>query len=487
MTEGFVVTDTPEFFNDICEEIRIFIDIKKIHPTEEIPQTGLTVVTRLLQQSRTYEAVCTFYMDGAQLISGQASQPLANQDDVLETKRLQKRAVKSAVFRCLRAQTGIRPPWGSLTGIRPAKLARDLSAKLGENEARRAFLVDFDVRPEKIDLAFDTASAQTQILESIRPEDRDVYIGIPFCRTRCSYCSFASNDIGKFGHLVQSYLDQLFLEMQEGKQWAKKVRALYLGGGTPSALPEVQFSRLVRKAAELFAPEREFCVEAGRPDSITAEKLGVMKECGVTRISINPQTLHDETLRAIGREHTAAEFMKSFELARKLGFDNINVDLIAGLPGEDADMLYQTMKGVLALRPENITVHTLAIKRASKYAREQAEFPSREMAEKMVGLSQKMLYENGYRPYYLYRQKHMMGNLENVGYSLPGYQGIYNIDMMEEAVSILAFGAGAISKRILPKENRIERSANVSDLKNYLERTQEMCQRKDVLFCDKSC
>jgi len=261
-----------------------------------------------------------------------------------------------------------------------------------------------------------------------------------------------------------------------------KIRSVYIGGGTPTALDEKSLRLLLEQCSLYFGKPMEFTVEAGRPDTITMQKLEIIKDYA-RRISINPQTLNDDTLKRIGRAHTVEDFLNKFALARECGFDFINTDVIAGLPGENLSDIENTICGIASLQPENITVHTLAVKRASRLNEEVDFMPvNPQTAQQMIELCAQVLKNNGYHPYYMYRQKYMSGNLENTGYTKKGFECIYNIDIMEETVTNLAFGAGAITKRVLQKENRIERAPNVSDLLHYISRTKEMAQRKIALF-----
>ena len=404
--------------------------------------------------------------------------------DMLFYKKHTKRLVKINIYRLLSDYFNQKMPWGSLTGIRPSKLARELTLEYaGAEQAQKAFAQVFDVSNEKSRLAFEIAAHQKNILESVREGDADVYIGIPFCSSRCHYCSFASNDINKCAKYVDTYLDCLYAEMRTVLSALKpNIRSVYIGGGTPTALDETRLKNLLETCASYFRNVKEFTVEAGRPDTITKEKLRIIKGYA-GRISINPQTFHDDTLKLIGRAHTTQDFLEKYEWASAMGFDCINTDIIAGLPGENPLDVEKTITGIAALQPQNVTVHTLAIKRASILNDENAyKTPSQKEAQNMLDICENVLRQVGYYPYYMYRQKYMMGNLENTGYTKPGKECIYNIDIMEETVSILAFGAGAITKRVIPKENRIERAANVSDLLHYIARTQEMASRKIDLF-----
>ena len=312
-----------------------------------------------------------------------------------------------------------------------------------------------------------------------------VYIGIPFCTTRCTYCSFSSGELGK-GKLVEPYLDALFREMEECSGMiaatGRQLRAVYVGGGTPTSLNEEQLKRLLDKMMQCFPGAMEYTVEAGRPDTITPGKLAAIKAAGVGRISINPQTMNDETLRIIGRAHTAQQVIDAYAMARLAGIHHINMDVIAGLPGETVADFARTMDFAKQLRPESLTVHTLAIKRSTRLHFENYRFPTGVEAAQMVQLGLDTARALGMQPYYLYRQKNMAGNQENIGYAIPGHACQYNVDIMEETTHILALGAGGISKRVYEDEGHIGRAPNVANIEHYIARVDEMIQRKRELF-----
>lgn len=423
-----------------------------------------------------YTCHCQLFVDNI-LICEYSKKIKITEQSPLEVKKLEKRLLKQCVFRLFKILTEVNTPWGSLTGVRPSKLMRELVFQNGETKAKQIFQAEFDVSTVKTELAFYVMKNQQKIIESIADNDFDVYIGIPFCPQRCTYCSFASNDINKFSDSVNIYLDKLIFELSQFSSNTAP-RAIYIGGGTPSALNEEQIERLLITVKQTFKSPAEYTFEAGRPDTITPEKLALLKNFGVDRISINPQTMNDETLRIIGRNHTGDDIISAYKMAHSAGFKNINADLIAGLPNENLSDIKNTLDKMLSLSPAGITVHTLAKKRASGLS----ELPEVTDVNEMIEYCYSTLTQRGFIPYYMYRQKYMSGNLENVGYCKPENIGIYNIDIMEETVNILAFGCGAISKRIFKAENRIERAPNVSDLENYISRTEEMIKRKKDLF-----
>lgn len=404
---------------------------------------------------------------------------------LLAEKRALKRLCKQTLYDLCKDVTGMTPPWGSLTGIRPTRLVYEAMEHGAALDAACAQVgAEFDVSAEKLALLRDIVTVQSQLLP---PEDGavDVYVGIPFCTTRCAYCSFLSGELGR-GKLVEPYLAALFQEMEAGAQLlaesGRRLRAVYVGGGTPTALNADQLRRLLHLLMKRFPGAVEYTVEAGRPDTLTPEKLALIREAGVRRISINPQTMNDKTLQIIGRRHTVAQVYEAYAMAREAGFRHINMDVIAGLPGEDLADFERTMAGARELKPESLTVHTLAIKRSSVLHLENAPLPPAELAAEMVRMGHAAAAELGMLPYYLYRQKNMAGNQENVGYALPGHACQYNVDIMEETTHILALGAGGISKRIYPEQGRIEREPNVSNIEQYIARVEEMVGRKRRLF-----
>ena len=467
-------TNLPEFFNELCEVIRLFYGIVDIRPDE-----GETLIAHVHSEENG-EWIERFSSDGTSI---EHRAPIVRGG--LEEKRCLKRAAKTGCFLLMREITGTCPPWGSLTGIRPTRLMYELREGGIEGEQARVEMQRrFYVSPEKTQLLSDILDMQRGLIDT--PDDEyDLYIGIPFCPTRCAYCSFASGELGN-GALVEPYLAALKREMALSAalmaERGLKLRAAYMGGGTPTALTADQLASLLDEALRLFPGAREWTVEAGRPDTIDRNKLRVLKERGIERISVNPQTFSDETLRVIGRAHTAQQTIDAFNLAREMGIHHINMDLIAALPGETEADFARSLEKTIALNPESITVHTLAIKRSSRLHEENRYHADAEAAARMVTYARETLSGALYRPYYLYRQKYMAGNLENVGYAKSGYACLYNIDNMEETTRILALGAGAITKWLFPRERRIERAPNVRNIEQYIDRAEEMADRKRTLI-----
>ena len=400
-----------------------------------------------------------------------------------------KNRIKQELYRRLSGETGRSLPWGSLTGIRPVKIPMGFLADgRGEEEIASYMEKTYFCSREKIALATEIAKRELSVIRRLEKENGySLYVGIPFCPTTCAYCSFASYPLERFSDRKEDYLKALFQELSSVSELFsdRPLLTVYVGGGTPTALEAEELDRLLRALWNLFPMKEalELTVEAGRPDSITKEKLAVLKEHGVTRISVNPQTFSQKTLDLIGRRHTVEQTVESYALARSMGFTNINMDLIMGLPGETEEDVLHTLEEVKRLAPEDITVHSLALKRASRLKIEWDSYRAFQMknTDAQMKLTEAACRELGRLPYYLYRQKNMAGNFENVGYAAPGKEGLYNIFMMEEVGDIAACGAGTVSKRVFP-DGRIERCDTVKDLPQYISRIGEMIERKRRLF-----
>ena len=403
-----------------------------------------------------------------------------------------KNTLKQNLYEMLSGYTGESLPWGTLTGIRPTKIPMKLLEEGADRDAIASYMKEtYLASDEKIRLSIDIAERELKLLSKIDYENGySLYIGIPFCPTTCLYCSFTSYPLSAWAKRVDAYLDALEYEIDyvAVKFAGKRLNAIYIGGGTPTTLEPYQLDRLIRKIKCSFdlSDCLEFTVEAGRPDSITREKLLVLRRHGISRISINPQTMKDETLRLIGRHHTVEQTRESFLLARELGFDNINMDLILGLPGEDLTDVRRTMEQIRELEPDNITVHSLALKRAARLNMFKENYKDYRMVntQEHMELVASCAREMGLSPYYLYRQKSMAGNLENVGYAAHGKAGVYNILIREEKQTIVACGAGSITKRV-SSDGRIERCENVKDVALYIEKIDEMIDRKRRLLAEK--
>ena len=407
----------------------------------------------------------------------------ADRADVPSRRRLLQNAYYDAAM-----QLRDPPEWGSLSGVRPTKLTtRCLLSGGTARDADRLLRERYHVSPARRRLCVEASLATAEAVKRLEPNDVSVYIGIPFCPTRCIYCSFVSASTEKTAGLLPQYLDALIREVETvGRLLAesgRRVRTLYIGGGTPTTLSTPQLRRLMDAIRTHFDLSGliEYTVEGGRPDTLDDEKLRAIRAGGCDRMSINPQTMNDAVLRAVGRRHTAAQTVAAFEAARRAGFDGINMDLIAGLPGDTPGSFAASLDAVLALAPSNVTVHTLALKRGAELAMRQLTLPSAEEVRQMLQYAERALRERGYAPYYLYRQKYMSGSFENVGWCKPGYAGLYNIYMMEELHSILSLGGGAMTKINLP-DGTLERFHNPKFPQQYLARLDDVLAQKAQAF-----
>lgn len=396
--------------------------------------------------------------------------------------------VTSAIYKTFCEYLSYYPSWGMLTGIHPVKLFIEHVNSFGKTEAERIFKEDYFVSEEKLEICRKIASVQKPSTDKLQENDFSLYISIPFCPTRCSYCSFVSQSIEKHKKLIEPYVEALLKEIEETaritKETGLRLVTAYMGGGTPTTLNADQLKRVINKVKECFDMSfcREFTVEAGRPDTIDENKLLALKEMEITRISINPQTLQDNVLENIGRKHSAQDVIDALELARSLGFNNINMDLIAGLEGDTLETFIDTLNKVTKLNPENVTVHSLALKRSAfLFHNEDVKgyHQNKSLAEKMIDYSFEKLLDCGYMPYYLYRQSRMIGNQENTGWAKSGTECEYNIYTMDETHTVIACGAGGVSKIKDPYSNRLERIFNLKYPNEYLLRFNEMIERKE--------
>lgn len=398
-----------------------------------------------------------------------------------------RQGLKKTLYTVLSEITGKKMPWGILTGIRPTKIVHNYKDKKYSEAFIEAKLMDvYCISREKVNLMMEIARKEEEILSGNKEEEISLYIGIPFCPTRCLYCSFTSYSLEENKEQVGVYLDALIKEIQAvaASVQGKPIRSLYIGGGTPTSLDNGQLERLLKEVEKCFNIEEieEYTIEAGRPDTLNRHKLKLMKQYKVDRISINPQTMSQKTLDGVGRSHTVEDIVDTFYMAREECHDNINMDLIIGLPGETQKDVENTMRELEKLQPDSITVHTMAIKRASRLKEQIEGYDLAKVAdiEKMLQITAKGAKAMGMEAYYMYRQKDILGNFENVGYAIPGKESIYNIQMIAEQQTIIAMGAGAISKEISPSYKKIKRIPNVKNLEQYIDRIDEMIDRKGL-------
>ena len=485
-----VKLNEPNFEYDIHSLIKAF------YPEENV---SVTAEEKKYDEAVTTELVITYGNTSIKIIWEDAKVAHEFQVDASDRKETKNR-LKQELYQILSKQTGEELPWGTLTGIRPTKIPMKLLEEGKGREEIKAYMQEtYFASDEKIELSMDIAERELSLLQKLDYENGySLYIGIPFCPTTCLYCSFTSYPLFSWRNKVDLYLDALEKEIDfvAAKFYHKHLNSIYIGGGTPTTLEPYQLDRLIRKIKCSFdlSDCLEFTVEAGRPDSITREKLEVLKKWGISRISINPQTMKDETLKLIGRHHTVAQTVESFQMARELGFDDINMDLIMGLPEESLEDVKNTMEQIAELKPDNLTVHSLALKRAARLNMFKEDYKDYKMVntKEHMNLVASYAKELGLEPYYLYRQKSMAGNLENVGYASKGKAGVYNILIMEEKQTIMALGAGATTKFVFRDNQaegntntdatvpdyRMERVENVKDVQNYLDRIDEMIERK---------
>ena len=457
--------------------IRIFFPLEKINVVDELPE-------------ETDDCVITYFKDGVigcevKLFCGNDKrEALVDNKDGKE----QELILAKLLYDIFTSMTGIVPSWGVLTGVRPSKLMRTLIAENGENEAVEYFRNELLVSDKKTSLALSVAKAEDRIIALSGEKSYSLYVSIPFCPTRCSYCSFVSHSIAQAKKLIPDYVRLLCDELREisviADKLGLKLETIYFGGGTPTSLDEESLRAVTDAVSKYFDVEnvREYTIEAGRPDTLNKEKLEIMKNAGVTRISINPQTFNSQVLENIGRKHSPEMTLEAFKMARDAGFDNINMDFIAGLPGDTYDSFKNSIDTAVSLDPENITIHTLALKRAANIVTKGETDSVYKETAKMLDYADSALHSEEYFPYYMYRQSKTVGNNENVGWSKEGKECLYNIYMMEEIHTVLAAGGGAVTKLKNQADGRIERIFNFKYPYEYISRFNELLERKKYIY-----
>lgn len=478
-----IYTNEKDFKYELEKLCRIFLPFEKItfeHPVDCISGDNYAVIESADGRKRFN---CTLKLDG-RLQKRNKDLPLSADSDTAEL------TAALLLFDCFTAVTGYTSPWGILTGVRPAKLMGRLISEMGQERAVKYFKDTLLVSDSKTELCLSCRIGEDHAVSLSRPDDFSLYISVPFCPSRCSYCSFVSHSVEQAKKLIPQYVKLLCEELRVTAEYAKRsglsLRTVYIGGGTPTTLSPEQLTMVMDTVKDSFSLEGllEYTVEAGRPDTVTAEKLAVIKSGGATRISINPQTMNDGVLQKIGRRHTVQQMLDAFYLAREQGFDNINTDLIAGLTGDTLESFKSTVDQIIDLSPENVTVHSLSMKRASNLAALKGVFDSAASASvgDMVEYARSALCDAGIKPYYMYRQSKTVGNLENVGYAKQGFEGLYNIYIMDETHSILACGASAVTKLREPGGNYIERIFNYKYPYEYISRFEEVLRRKEGIL-----
>ena len=440
-----------------------------------------------LREGDTYAVGITVLTYGGKKARGEARVRVAGVFDEYERERLRQRALKLSFFRAAREVTGVTPSWGALTGIRPAKLVRSMmEGGMTAAQADRVLRETYCVSPARRRLALESAAAGLKAKNELRPEEISLYIGIPFCPTRCAYCSFVSASVEKSFKLMEPYLEALTAEIDAAGRMVRetglRVKSFYMGGGTPTTLSARQMDALLTKVNESFDLSgcAEYCIEAGRPDTIDREKLQVLLDHGADRISVNPQSLEAQVLEAIGRHHSPEDIERAMELAVSMGFPHVNMDLIAGLPADTPEGFRRTLDRCMTFGADNITVHTLSLKKGSRILLEGLPIPTAEDVAAMLDYADPALRARGFQPYYLYRQKYMSGSFENVGWCISGAEGLYNIYIMEELHSILSLGAGGSTKMVDTKRNRIERVFHPKFPLEYIQRPEKLAENLET-------
>lgn len=478
----YLTVKNHKFHYEMENLVRVFFPDKKITVCDSIPDEGEYCLTELNGHKVT---VSLNLGEKEYTHSEEVSVKAKFQDESDESFLERKMAIM--LFEILSNATSYTPPWGILTGVRPAKLMSNLIKKMGEDKAKRYFIQELQVSEEKTNLAFLVAKAEAPITEMTKPDSFSLYVSIPFCPTRCSYCSFISHSNESAKKLIPQYLEKLCEEIEYtgkiAKELSLRLESVYIGGGTPTVLSAEQLKKITDciKANFDLSSIREYTIEAGRPDSLSEDKFSVMLSSDCSRISINPQTFNDDVLKEIGRNHNSEMTLNAFKSARKIGFKNINMDLIAGLPTDTLDSFEKTLDTAISLGAENITVHTLALKRSAALVTDSREVNSAEVTAEMLSLVQEKLTQKGYVPYYMYRQSKSLGNLENVGWAKPSYEGLYNVFMMEECHTILSVGAGAVTKLKAPFGTQIERIFNYKYPYEYIGNFSEILNRKQYI------
>ncbi|MCD8099582.1 MAG: coproporphyrinogen dehydrogenase HemZ [Oscillospiraceae bacterium] len=465
--------------------LMMFPQERPTYPTE--PSGALRAEIAITHGARYATAVCRITDPERGAFSGRAAVSEQKLNGKVERDRWLQRAVKLAFYRAAVRLTGQTPPWGAVTGVRPGKLLRQMLEQTGsEKAAVREMMRSCSVSRERAELCMDAVRAALDAEKRLSTRDVCLYIGIPFCPTRCAYCSFVSQTVERSFALLEPFVEALLRDIEATAAAVREAQlrpaALYMGGGTPTTLSPEQLDRVLaalRGSFDLSAC-RELTVEAGRPDTVTAEKLTVLKKWGVTRVSVNPQTMSDTVLEAIGRRHTAQDVVRAVELVRSAGGLEINMDMIAGLPADSFEGFAASLDTVMALEPENITVHTLALKKGSRIMLEGESVPSAETVGRMLDFASLRLRGSGFAPYYLYRQKYMSGGFENVGWTLPDKENLYNICIMEELRSIVSMGGGA-STKLIDGDGRVERFFAPKYPLEYIQRIDKICADKSKI------
>lgn len=476
---------------ELVELIRVFFpgeEVLYISRLDEYTGEGTLIINSLYEEDGKLYTITKIYIDN--ILINQATENISTLevygDSIDKYIRI---GIKKSLYNTLISLGESKIPWGVLTGIRPVKIVHDLLDKdINENEIIRVLAEEYKLSFDKAKLILDIGRRQRDYIYPLNKDRYSLYVSIPFCPTRCLYCSFPALPIGRYENHIKEYTLKVIYEIEQISEMmkGKKINTVYIGGGTPTAIPLMELEKIIQAIYYRFGEKniKEFTVEAGRPDTITKEYLTMLYKNEVGRISINPQTMNDDTLKLIGRQHKSKDIIETFNLAKEIGFDIINMDLIVGLPGEEIKHIKKTLEEIQKLDPENLTIHTLSVKRGSKFKAtiDQYSLQSQNILSAMLNETREYTKDMGLEPYYLYRQKQILGNFENIGYCKAKMECIYNIAMMEEKETIMAAGMGSVSKIFFPEENRIERVPNFKDLKEYLERSSELIERKKKIL-----
>lgn len=473
--------------NELFELIRVFFPQEEIEfiDSNNYTDSDLYITSFLEDMNGMPYASTKVYKDNILISQSQEDINLmrTHRNSVEKDIRI---GIKKSLYNALIKLVEHEIPWGILTGIRPVKIVHELLDKgIDDDEIIRVLIEEYKLYNSKAKLILDIGKRQRKHIYPLDKKRFSLYISIPFCPTRCLYCSFPTLPLGRFQNYVEEYVSNLIYEIKCIKRLTEgmNINTVYIGGGTPTAIPPVEMEKIIQEIYNSFGENniREFTIEAGRPDTITEEYLKVLYKNNIDRISINPQTMNDETLKLIGRKHTSDDIVRTYNLAKEIGFPVVNMDLIVGLPGEGVDEIKKTLDEIEKLDPENLTVHTLSIKRGSKFINslEEYDLEEQETIENMLNETVKFADKMNLIPYYLYRQKLILGNFENVGYAKPNMECIYNIAIMEEKETIIGAGMGAVSKIFYPDKNRIERVPNFRDIKEYINRIDEQIVNKE--------
>ena len=478
-----------KYEHDLFELIRTFFpgeEVNIIHSISQYNGNGYLIICKL--EKKLNNVTTTINLDNIEMFNN-----TINLKDIIikgyTEKQIEKIGIKKSLYNSLETITNKGVPWGILTGIRPTKVAHNLlNQDIKVEDIFNILTNDYKFGPDKAKLLQEIADIQRNFIYPTDKEKFSLYISIPFCPSICSYCSFSSLPISKYKHIVETYVDILIYEIEEmGKVINKdKINTVYIGGGTPTSISPIYLNRIIEAVYINFGNKiEEFTIEAGRPDTINKEMLLMLKKNGIHRISINPQTMVDKTLKLVGRTHNSADTVNTYNLAREIGFNNINMDIILGLPEEGEKELEYTLNEIMKLNPDNLTIHSLSLKRGSNYKSNTPiiEHINHYNMENYNALIQEYINIMELHPYYLYRQKQIVGNLENIGYSKKSKECIYNISMMEEKETIIGLGMGAVSKFYTPHTNQIKRVPNFKSLDDYINRINELIKnKKEVLF-----